>query len=66
MHWSTKAFSTPIYEGRIYAGSVTADLTDLFIESKAIFVPAQREQLKIRQDLLVCHRLAHVAKGLTI
>lgn len=59
MHWSTEAFSTPIYEGRIYAGSVTADLIDLFIESRAISVPAQREEFKISQDLLVSNRLAH-------
>lgn len=45
-----EAFSTSICEGRIYAGSVTADLTDPFIKSRAIFWSSSREELKISQD----------------
>lgn len=42
-----EAFSTSICEGRIYAGSVTADLTDPFIKRRAIFDPVQERNLRL-------------------
>lgn len=68
-----EACSTSVCEGRIYAGSVTVDLTDLVIEARAIFGPAHSVELKIGQDLSVndgagevqyrCHRLLQVGRG---
>ncbi len=52
--------STLVCEARIYAGSVTADLTDLVIEARAIFGLAHSVELKIGQDLSVNDRAGGV------
>lgn len=56
IHWridQASARSAAVCEGRIYAGSVTVDLTDLVIEARAIFGRAHSMALKIGQDLSV-------------
>lgn len=52
MNWridGTGACSSSVCDGRIYTGSVTADLADLVIEARAILVTVHRVELKIGQ-----------------